>query len=65
MTKENDELDAKVLIAIRSSSGAQAHWIQGEVAATCRELDRSLQRLRKDGKIRFAGHRFGWQIKGG
>lgn len=53
----NDELDAKVLAAITKDAGLVLRGVEQRVGggATSRQVDRSLQRLRKSGRITYGG----------
>lgn len=56
----NDALDERVLAAVKAGS-SRASTIQDVTGGNMREVDRSLQRLRKKDKIRFMSPG-GWKV---
>ena len=63
----NEELDAKVLASIRSGK-IRAGAVQAHLDLGVRELDRSLQRLRRKGFVKYGKHgkaHAGWHAVAG
>ena len=57
----NEELDVKVLETIQGGT-TRAGEITGRLTANYRDVDRSLQRLRRKNKIAYASPVQGWKV---
>lgn len=58
----NAVTDRTVLDAIRATRPATCSALQDVTGLTLRDVDKSLQRLRRAGKIRFLGAGKGWAV---
>lgn len=61
----NGATDLTVLDAIRATSPATCSALQSVTGLKMREVDKSLQRLRRAGKIVFLGAGKGWAVTHG
>lgn len=60
-TAEHEQMDENVLKAIKMGK-THLYQIQGLIGYTGAEVDRSLQRHRRNGKIAYVSQKIGWNL---